>query len=201
MNARLNFNDSALVQLTQDMSAFLTTYWPGYPADGPPVLFGWRARQKMITDPQGGANRIIVVPGTLEGDDGDPVGIVGPGEFEENAGAAPNNYSARGLYTQPKIVTFCLWAGDTSTPDAAFDELAQQNAIEQMQEFVYRATKASNAGGANLQWTKHRYNRKPAELRFGTEYQMIAQVDSTYFDVSARVVVPEFAVVNKNPDS
>ena len=201
MNARVNFNDSALVQLFQDASTFLLHYWPNYPNDGPKFEYGIKARQRLLTDPQGGANRIIMVPGTLEGDDGTPVGVVGPGEYQELAGAPPNNQTARGLFTQPKIVTFCLWASDNSTPDAATDELAQQNAIEQMQEFVYRMTKASSAGGANLVWGAHKYNRKPNEQRFGTEYTMQCVVDCTFFDVSSTIVIPATAVVNRNPAS
>jgi hypothetical protein len=194
MTTRANFNDSALVQLYQDLATFLGEFWPNYPNDGPVTAFGARERWKQ-TQGTGGANKIVVVPGTLDGEDGDPVGVVGPGSFEENSP------TARGLFTQPKTLTFCLWAMNTDSPDSATDELAQQGAIEQMQEFVYRATKASSAGGANLVWAKHRYNRKPEEIRFGTEYQMQCAVDCTFFDITTVVVVPKYATVNKNPAS
>jgi hypothetical protein len=189
VSARPSFNDSAIVALFQDVASYIAAHWPG---DAPAVVFGIRARWQQLNDGIGGANRIVVIPGTLDGDDGDAAGVVGPGSFEETG-------AARGLYTQAKAVTFSLWAGNDTTPDAITDEAAQQNAIEQMQEFVYRAVKASSFGGANAIWGKHKYNRKPAELRFGAEYLMNLELDSTFFDLDPVVIVPSGATVSRNP--
>lgn len=172
-------NTSALVQLHADVAAYFAATWKPKPAA---VLFGMKERWKQINEGTGGTNRVVIIPGTIDGKDGvilAPTGVGG---------------NPRELHTQPKIVTFSLWAADNSTPDRSSDERAQQNAIEQMQEWVIRAVQQSIAGEANAVWGECSYNRNPNELRYGVEYLMQLAVDSTFYDLAALVAFPVPAV-------
>jgi hypothetical protein len=212
-NGRTDFNDSGIVALFRDVAGYIETHWPEL--DRPAVLFGWRERQKQINEGVGGANRIVMVPGELEGADGTPEGIDGPGDNE--GGTFPGatvldgvplpqaitqstiTPHPRGLFSQVKLVTFSLWCGAGDTPDAVVDELAAQDAIETMQEWLYRAVQSSSVGKANGTWRKHTYNRKPNEMRFGTEYLMALEVLTPYFDRDNVVIYPSAATVTRSP--
>lgn len=196
-NGRLHFNESGLVALFRDVATYIPQFWEN---DAPNVVFGARERWKIInTDVRGSGNRIVIVPGALEGGDGTPTQPVGPGEDASDTSRSDGGPAPRRLFTQPKPVTFCLWAIDNSTPDALSDEALQQEAIEQMQEFVYRAVKLSDVGRANGVWSTHKYNRDPNELRYGTEYQMTLIVDSPFFDLDRTAIFPSAAVVSRDP--
>ena len=209
-NNRTDFNDSGVVQLFRDVAGYIDRFWKN---DAPAVVFGWRERAKQINDGVGGANRIVMVPGELEGGDGTLEAPDGPGDQE--GGTFPGATSLQGiplvqaipetivtpkpraLFQANKPITFSLWAGNEGTPDAKVDELAAEEVIEQMREWLYRAVKASSVGASNGVWRKHNYNRKPAEIRFGTEYLAVLELVLPFYDRDNVVVIPSDAAVTR----
>lgn len=171
-------NSSAVVKLYQDVATYFAALTPGDPSRGASVVFGARERWKHINEGSNGANRVVVVPGTLEGQDGELEGPTGPGEVIN----ADGSVTPRTLFDQLKVVTFCVWAADPADPQSV-DATVQQQAIEQMFEYVVQAVKRSGAGMANAEWVgAPTYNANPNELRFGLEYRAVLALDTRIFD-------------------
>ncbi len=186
-------NTSAVVKLFQDVATYFAALKPGDPSRGTSVVFGARERWKQINEGSNGANRVVVVPGTLDGQDGELEGPTGPGEVLN----ADGSVTPRTLFDQLKVVTFCIWAADPADPQSV-DASVQQQAIEQMFEYVVQGVKRSGAGMANAVWVgAPTYNANPTELRFGLEYRAVLALDSRIFDRVPVAAFPAGAVVTR----
>jgi len=167
-------NTSAISVLFADVKAYVASK-----NAGTEVVFGRKERWMQINQGTNGANRICFVPGNVDdGSDGELVGVDGPGEtIVDGKGVA------RALHLQGRIYTVSLWAADTTNdPSASVDELAQEEAIQQMFEWLQRAIRRSIAGAANVAYAKPRHNNRPNELKFGVEYLVDLEVGTQFFD-------------------
>lgn len=184
-------HQSALVQLYADVKSYVATK-----NAGTEVLFGLRERTMQINQGTNGANRIVFVPGRLpNGEAGELLGVDGPGETIDpvSKGAVP-----RALYLHGKIATLSVWAANTDNdPSASVDEAAQEQAIEQMFEWVLRAVRRSQAGAANVEWAAPRYNNTPIERRFGIELLAELVIGTQYFDDTPGIVFPTGVSVSR----
>ena len=186
-------NQSAVVQLFRDVKTFFGSLPAGNLGREASVVFGMRERWKQINEGTGGANRVVFVPGTIpDGKDGRLEGPTGPGESIGSDGKV----KPRALFDHKKIITICVWAADPLDPNAV-DETAQQEAIEQLFEYVMQAFKQSSAGLGNINAGAPLYNPNPNERRFGIEYRIEIELDTRIFDQVPNVVYPTGARVSR----
>lgn len=189
-------NQSAVVQLFQDVRDYFAKLPAGNPAQGASVVFGMRERWKQINEGSNGANRVVFVPGSVpDGKDGPLTGTTGPGETIGTDGTV----KPRSLFDQKKIVTICIWAADTTDP-TAIDETLQQQAIEQLFEYVLQGIKRSAAGAGNaIVAGAPQYNAIPNERRFGIEYRIELELDTRLFDRVPVAIFPTGVGVTRKP--
>lgn len=182
-------NTSAIGTFYDDVAEYFATVDPGVS-----VQFGAIARWEQLNQGTGGANRIVIVPGRLpDGDDGDVDAAPGPGEHID-----PDTHAIvpRMIAAQPRFITISVWAAaDGATPSAR----ERHEVLEQLIERTLRAGNHSLANLANGQWGRGRYNRNPAELRFGDEYLLEIVIETQWLDSPPVAVFPAAANVGRNP--
>lgn len=188
-------NQDSIVALYGDVKNYFAKFCP----PGTNIVFGWKERWKQINEGTNGANRVVMLPGDENGQDGPLEGANGPGEGIVADGTIANvqganvivqptqvSVAARTIFVGQDYVTFSIWAAEQTTAD----EIAQQQVIRQLYEYVLRACKNSTIGEGNLVWIKRGFNINQNERRFGVEYVAVAQLETPYLDAMSTVVFP-----------
>jgi hypothetical protein len=176
-------NLAPLPALVRAVAAFAATT-----ALTPKVDAGWRARDVILNQGPGGANRIVFTPG-------DPkTGRAGPLTRGRQAQTNP-----RVLWQWNRLVFVCMWGVDTSD---THDELKQQSATENLFELTMQALQNARdpqtsrfVGAANIQIVGEPvWSIENTEMYFGRELQLPITLNGSLFDVTYEIATPQAAV-------
>ncbi len=154
------------------------------------VLCGYRERAKQAQG-SGGANRVVFLPGDLNGNGGKiaPPHDVGR-RMVEDEDAAPAA-EVRPLASWARQFMIAIWAVDTATPR---DELAQTRAVIDLFESTLQAVEqVTGAGGPNVEWGSVAWT-VPKENTFGAELLVGLQLIHPLMDAPADVGSPGFTL-------
>lgn len=169
------------------------------------VAVGWTARSRIDNQGEGGANRVVFIPGVLDPNTGAPKAMKA-GTFDRNG--AQNHIAQsparRALAWWHEPITVSVWAVDPERPQ---DEEAQIEATEALLEQTVRAihnavdpeTKAP-VGFANVeQWGDPVWTVPPGENSFGRELTFPIVLLVPLFDQEQDLVKPQAAVARNPP--
>ncbi len=159
--------------------------------DGTSVRFGYRERAKQINQGLGQANRVIFLPGDVNGAGG-------------KLAPTPRDVGRRELFDGPEHVatirplaswerqfSISIWGVDTTAPR---DELKQAVATENLFEQVVRAVEGFvGAGGMNVAWGAVNWT-VAKENTFGTELLVGLALAHPLLDVPEEVGYPGFTL-------
>lgn len=157
------------------------------------VTCGFKARTSQVTQGPGRANRVVIVPGALNGAGG-RIGMPrDPGPrpiYTDDADEAEDTVvgSVRSLGDWDRQLTLSVWAHDG---DAPTDELAQIEAVETLFEWATRALHATGLASlllADATWTV------PKERGFGMELLVGMTLQHPIYDVPVEIGFPSFSV-------
>jgi hypothetical protein len=160
----------------------------GILAHPPTVAFGWRAREQILNQGPGGANRILVIPGDPQSGD---AGTLVRGKLA--------SVNPRTLLEHDEIWTLSIWGVDNTAP---VDEGKQASAAKALLELAVQAVHnavdpdtGDPVGVANLRWGSVRWiNTTSTNLYFGRELQVRVTQKGPLFDQPYGVAYPDFAV-------
>lgn len=179
---------SGLIDLAQRVKTYLTAH--GVDAE---VHVGWKARERILTQGPGGANRIVFVPGDDSGAGGRIVPTQQPGA---RSIGGTNQYDAtatvRALRDWQRIVVVSVWGRDPlATGDEEERDIAHLETTETLIEWMLRAVHA--CGLANLETGDVRWTI-PGERAYGIEARVGLTFRHPLFDVPQDVVRPMKAI-------
>jgi len=185
LSALLALSDNFRIWLTQPGVA---SYLASMGLAAPNVTAcGWKQREQQLNQGPGRANRVIFIPGTI---DGDSLGDI----TEPRRSGDPTQ---RTLFTWERTITASLWACDKS---ATADEEAQIEASENLLQLTVAGIQAV----ASADWiaTRTRRDSKASEnMPFGQEILLEFLHRELLIDLPQRVRGNVTPVVNKQPSS
>lgn len=157
------------------------------------VAFGTKALSSQVKQGTGRANRIVLAPFDEKGAGGRLVepSQVGKRDIMSMAGTPIRTGSVRALADWQRLMVVSVWAYDGSRPE---DELAQEEALEDLLEWALRAIHWT--GFAEAVWDATTF-RVQGERRFGLEVRMFLRFTHPLFDVPTEVGHPEGLTINK----
>lgn len=168
------------------------------------IAFGRKARDLIINQGPGGANRVVFIPGALDPNQTAP-SSVDAGEFTEPRG--PGGTNPRRLYWWHQPATLSIWAVDTSDlTDDAKQHAALVTLIEQTMIAIRRAVYTDvngnklNVGLADVRPQNAQYRAPPVNLRFGDEFFCHLDLNGPILDLTIDTTTPQPAI-NRDPAS
>jgi hypothetical protein len=157
------------------------------------VVVGWRERDKQMNQGPGRANRVVIIPGSLNGRGGRITQPHTVGRRSIGPKDAPVGW-VRPLRDWGREITLSIWAYDGTKRT---DELAQVVAAETLLEQTMRAVHSfafADAIWGDVQWTPQ------AERSFGQELLVGLTFRHPLFDIPVETVAPPIAAdVRKEP--
>lgn len=165
------------------------------PEDKVVVVFGYRERAKQQNQGQGGANRVIFLPGDPDGNGGELAATprdVGNFEVTQIVDDEEQRVAEiRPLASWERQFTISIWGVDN---DAQRDELAQAAAAEDLFEETLRAIEQfKGAGGPNIAWGRVKWT-VAKENTFGTELLVACAIAHPLLDAPDEVTFPGFSL-------
>lgn len=159
------------------------------------VEFGWRKNVQQVNEGDGTANRIVIQPGTPDGDAGElaPPREVGYGlrtvwpPPTDAAPQSPDDVVGRELDDWAERATVYVWAVDATAPE---DDRRQYVAVRALLQWFRRAAqyaaRAAVEVGA-LRWV----NIANVERQYGRELQLELTLHAPIFDLSDEIAHPQ----------
>lgn len=174
-------NTSSLIALANGVRVYMKAVNPAVVVG----VTGWKQRSQQLNQGTPGANRILFIPGDLQGRDG-----------ALERGRKPSS-NPRTLLEWKRIVTMSVWAVDASSPANLDNDEAQIAAVENLLEQAIQAvhlavdpdTKTA-VGAGNIHWGGVRWSVANQEMAFGREVLVDFQQSSVFFDRPNTVVYP-----------
>jgi len=157
------------------------------------VSFGWRAREMILNQGPGGANRIVVIPGDPQSGSA--------GQFTRGHQVSSN---PRTLLTWHKLATLSVWGVDTTgLQDEAKQAAATETLVELAVQALHNAIDPATGdllGVANITWGSPRWGA-PANTNqyFGRELLIPFTQRGPLFDQAFAVTTTAKAVINRDP--
>lgn len=157
------------------------------------VAAGWKVRLDQNNQGPGRANRVVIVPGDLNGKAGK---IVQPLERGERLIGDPSHPdgSTRAIADWDRVVTLSIWAYDGDFPN---DELAQIIAVETLLELTKRAV--DRVAGASVTWGDSAWS-PPKERQFGAELLVGLTFSQPLYDEPRERAYPGISITPKDED-
>jgi hypothetical protein len=179
---------SAFTTLVHGVQAYFTAL-----GQGSVVVCGYRERAKQLNQGAGGANRVIFLPGDINGAGGKLEASprdVGRRDVED---AMENRVAViRPLASWARQFTISVWGWDSTAPR---DELLQAAAVEDLFEKTVQAVEqVTGAGGPNLLWGNTVWT-VPKENTLGAELLVGVALTHPLMDAADDVAFPGFTLV------
>lgn len=158
------------------------------------VACGFKARNRILNQGTGQANRIVFSPSDDNGNGGRLVPTRKVGQ-RYVGGTTPQNAegSIRSLFDWERVCIASVWTRSAQTPGATEDarDAAEIEANEQLVEWMIRAV--SSVGLADIQFGAINYT-VPDERSFGIEARVALTFQTPFFDVPADIIRPHGAI-------
>lgn len=172
-------NTSSLLALANGVRVYMASVNPSVTV----AVTGWKQRAQHLNQGAPGANRILLIPGDLQGRDGKLDREL------RNTGRNP-----RVLITWERLVTMSVWACDTSQKDSDEAQIvAVENLLEQAIQAVHTGVDPDTktpVGLANITWGSVRWTVANQEMAFGREVLVDFTQQAVFLDRPNGVAFP-----------